>query len=364
MPTVTDDLKQVTDNPQILSGSTLAIFDPHHAFTSSGGTTIDWVQNPDQYADQLSGFSFFLPPSERKNSFPNTIIRLPLRTAAGAAKSCIKKEIVEPTKMRQLFNDFIKEELSIVLLFLMYVSCIEIYEVDDHGEKCLAIAQLVKSPPGSDGVSSVDSTTYRCNVDVTADILGSVSQSWRILHATYSDSKAATLLSDRLGYDVGPILKAQKLLPKVGIAIPIPPSSQNDGRLYTYLPLPLSTGFPCHVHGLFALTPDRQHLRNGEETGVVEGVDRSVAFYCIIREGIRLASLIINHYPNPVFSSHGTASSLTLSYHLPGRHFFRSSLPKISCQASLRHGLLHSLSFREGIHYIGVPCHVTFFVLS
>ena len=271
------EIEQVTDNPQILSGSTLAIFDPHHAFASSGGATFDFVEQPDIHADQLSGFDFFIPMASRIRPFSKTIIRLPLRTTAGAAKSLIKKDSVDPSKIRQLFDDFIKEEIGIVLLFLTHIFSIEIYEVDDQGIiTCLASVELVKSAPDSQDASF---TTYRSNVKVTTGIVGCVSQSWRVLCASYPDSEAVTILSDRLGYDVGPTLQRHKLKPYIAIAMPLPlQSSTSGGRLYTYLPLPLSTGFPCHIHGLFALTPDRQHLRNGEETGVVKGDDRSV-FY-------------------------------------------------------------------------------------
>jgi hypothetical protein len=242
----------------------------------------DFVEQRNKHADQLSGFNFFIPMANRSVLFPKTIIRLPLRTTAGAARSLIKRNSVEPSKIRQLFDDFIKEEIDIVLLFLTHISSIEIYEVDDQGITCLASIELVKSPSDS---QDANITTYRSNVKVTTDILGCVSQSWRVLCASYPASDAATILSERLGYDVDPTLKRQKLVPNIAIAMPLPlpsPSSTPNGRLYTYLPLPLSTGFRCHIHGLFALTPDRQHLRNGEETGVVKGDDRSVVFHRFI----------------------------------------------------------------------------------
>jgi len=241
----------------------------------------DFVEQPNKHGDQLSGFDFFIPMADRSVPFSKTIIRLPLRTTTGAASSRIKNNSVEPSKIRQLFDDFIKEEIDIVLLFLAHISSIEIYEVDDQGITRLASVELTKSPSDS---QYTNITTYQSNVKVTTDVLGCVSQSWRILCASYSGSRAATILSERLGYDVDPALKRQKLVPNLAIAMPLPlPSSTPRGRLYTYLPLPLSTGFRCHIHGLFALTPDRQHLRNGEETGVVKGDDRSVVFDRFVR---------------------------------------------------------------------------------
>lgn len=271
---------------------------------------IDIAENTDTYADQLSGFDYFLSPSAQPESFTKTVIRLPLRTAAGARQSRIKNEVVEPAKIQQLFHNFIKEELHIVLLFLTHVSCIEIYEVDDQEERRLAKAEIIKSDVDCD---TAGIETYRCQVDVSTLISDSACQSWRISHVAYSDSDAADCLSNRLGYDVGPMLKRQKLLPKVALAMPISSTPRHDGRLYTYLPLPLSTGFPCHIHGLFALTPDRQHLRNAEETGVVDGVDRSVSFTAV------MVTILMS---DTVFLSLGTASCLILIYQLPGRSYF------------------------------------------
>lgn len=184
--------------------------------------------------------------------------------------------------MRQLFRDFIQEEINIVLLFLTSILSIEIWEIDDRGRKCLVKAEAVKSDVDIDvtGISSANTATHKCSVQVKAEGFETVTQTWRVFHASYPDSDAAAHLSNRVGFDAALILQTQKLLPKVAIAIPISPtvrdSAKGMGRLYTYLPLPLSTGFPCHIHALFALTPDRQHLRNGEETGLVEGVDRLV----------------------------------------------------------------------------------------
>ncbi|KAJ3723890.1 hypothetical protein C8R42DRAFT_577934, partial [Lentinula raphanica] len=70
-----------------------------------------------------------------------------------------------------------------------------------------------------------------------------------------------------LQYNVGDHLQKDKLLPHVALAFPL--SKQNfQGHLFTLLPLPISTGFPIHIHGVFALTPDRQSLRNPEEMGI------------------------------------------------------------------------------------------------
>ncbi|KZP24219.1 hypothetical protein FIBSPDRAFT_1042283 [Athelia psychrophila] len=263
----------VTDNPQILSGSSVAIFDPHHMFTETGGALFDFAKDSSKYADQLAGFDFFLEGNHAE-PFPKTVVRLPLRTRAGALSSRIKNEVVEPSKIHKIFESFIEEELAIALLFLTSVTSIKIYEVDDSGSRCLAEAELVKGQPELRETGAEITTSYISGVNVSKEN-DADSKSWRIFGASYPRDEAAELLSERLGYDVAPALEKQKLRPNVAFAVPLDLESlkQNKGRLYTFLPLPLSTGFPCHVQALFALTPDRQHLRNSEETGLVEGVD-------------------------------------------------------------------------------------------
>ncbi|KZP24217.1 hypothetical protein FIBSPDRAFT_1042281 [Athelia psychrophila] len=263
----------VTDNPQILSDSSLAIFDPHRKFTETGGERFDFVEKSPQYKDQLSGFDFFLKGDHTKPC-RKTIIRLPLRTLAGAMSSRIRGEVVEPSKIRKIFQSFIEEELGIVLLFLNSVTSIKIYEVDDNGTTCRAEAKALKRHSDvSQELNAESISTYILDVKVTRGGRAEC-QSWRIFNASFPRSNAVKLLSKRLGYDVAIALEKQKLHPNVAFAVPLDLDylKQNKGRLYIYLPLPLSTGFPCHVHALFALAPDRQHLRNSEETGIV-GVD-------------------------------------------------------------------------------------------
>ncbi|KZP24220.1 hypothetical protein FIBSPDRAFT_1042284 [Athelia psychrophila] len=263
----------VTDNPQILSDSSLAIFDPHCNFTKTGGERFDFVEKSSRYEDQLSGFDFFLEGDHTK-PYQKTIIRLPLRTIAGAMISRIKGEVVEPSKIRTIFQSFIEEELGIVLLFLNSVTSIKIYEVDDNGTTCLAEAKALKRHSEVSQELNVESiSTYILDVKFTRGDRAEC-QPWRIFNASFPRIDAAKQLSKRLGYDVAAALKKQKLHPNVAFAVPLDLDylKQNKGRLYIFLPLPMSTGFPCHVHALFSLAPDRQHLRNSEETGIV-GVD-------------------------------------------------------------------------------------------
>ncbi|KAJ7736786.1 hypothetical protein DFH07DRAFT_842830 [Mycena maculata] len=267
----------ITDNPQILSGPSLAILDPHHNFAKSGGTKFEFAPKAVEYCDQLDAFDFFLPPDARHQDFPGSVIRLPLRKPG--AQSSISAKAVDVTEIRQLFEDFVREEIGISLLFLKNVTSIEVHEIDAQGgRRCLAKSSIQKTEPVSWTIDSDRHSSFKCTVTVETPLLGRVEKIWRIAHSYFPEAYSTSLLSLRLGQDPRPILSKHKLLSEMAIAIPmsILTKEEDFGRLFTYLPLPLKTGFPGHVHGLFALTQSRQNLNNGGEIGIVRGSEDSV----------------------------------------------------------------------------------------
>ncbi|KAJ6589057.1 hypothetical protein B0H19DRAFT_1367527 [Mycena capillaripes] len=267
----------VTDNPQVLSGPSLAILDPHHHFTESGGTKFDFVPKAAEYSDQLDVFGFFLTPDARHQDFHGSVIRLPLRKPG--AQSSISSKAVDAAEIRQLFEDFVREEIGISLLFLKHITSIEVHIVDEQGGRtCLAKSSIQKTKIVSWTADSDRHTAFKCTVTVETPLLGQVEKSWRIAHSYFQEAYSTSLLSLRLGQDPRPILSKHKLLSEMAIAMPLSilDRTENIGRLFTYLPLPLKTGFPGHVHGLFALTQSRQNLNNGGEIGIVRGSEDSV----------------------------------------------------------------------------------------
>ncbi|KAJ6510488.1 hypothetical protein C8R45DRAFT_1088650 [Mycena sanguinolenta] len=267
----------VTDNPQVLSGPSLAILDPHHHFAESGGIKLDFVSKAAEYSNQLDAFDFFLPSNIRHQDFPGSIIRLPLRKPG--TQSSISSKAVDAAEIRQLFDDFVREEIGISLLFLKNITSIEVHEVDAQGgRRCLAKSSIQKDEIVSWSTDGDHHTSFKCAVAVETPLLGRVERAWRIVHSFFPPANSTSLLSLRLGQDPRPTLSKHKLLSEMAIAIPMSILSQDErsGRLFTYLPLPLKTGFPCHVHGLFALTQSRQNLNNGGEIGIVRGSEDSV----------------------------------------------------------------------------------------
>ncbi|KAJ3753290.1 hypothetical protein EV360DRAFT_74627, partial [Lentinula raphanica] len=147
-------------------------------------------------------------------------------------RSKIKPLAVTTSNIQELYQGFINNELSVALLFLKNILAIELREITADGEDIL----IAKT-------------------------------SWRLVHDVISEETMKEKMQRHLQYEVGECLQQDKLLPHVALAFPLS-EQKYQGRLFTLLPLPISTGFPIHIHGIFALTPDRQSLRNPEEMGI------------------------------------------------------------------------------------------------
>ncbi|KAF5313831.1 hypothetical protein D9619_013016 [Psilocybe cf. subviscida] len=244
----------ITDCPQIISGETFAMFDPLKTFTGSVGmkTALSAVSSA-----QLSPFGWFM--DEQAKTFDGTIIRCPLRRV----QSQISKNVVTPDTLAQLFKEFIANEAKIALLFLQNVESIVMYDISPEGvSTCMLQLSISRSVPTSLGENSITSTA-------TVTVEEGEANTWRVLLVKHSQDDAAKALSSKDSED---FLKENKLLPHVGIAAPMD-GKKCTGRLFTFLPLPLPTGFPVHIHAYFALTQSRQNLRNSQETGLIEGTD-------------------------------------------------------------------------------------------
>ena len=246
------------------------ILDPHHRFDEHpGGISIDIVDEGAYYHDQLKPFSDFI--GDKISPLSGTVFRLPLRTENQANSSKIKDTPTSVEEMRTLLYEFCNAELEQVVLFLKHITHIEICHVDAGGHR-----QVVGSVSIEDinpGPSSFRELKFRKIMFQAKDGSATASQSWCYRSLTIDKGEASKVVSERLGYDVADSLTADKLFPSIELATPL------DGRLitgslFTLLPLPIKTSFPVHLNAVFALTPDRQSLKNIEEVGTIESRER------------------------------------------------------------------------------------------
>ncbi|KAF6749160.1 hypothetical protein DFP72DRAFT_1143529 [Ephemerocybe angulata] len=274
----------ITDYLQVLSGQHLVIFDPQCSFSADGGVRLSLKPKDIGHArDHLSAFGHLYKDNVKKGNFDGTIVRLPLRTEPGD----ILENIVSPRDIEGLFKDFIDGELGAAMLFLQHLRSIKLVIVDKHGTvRDLASCAIDKPLEMEDGVTRARVRIKRRGADVTE------TKEWAILDQAPPLEEAHSLLSKRMAEflpdeeelqkSLEVVLKKHKLRPDVGIAFPLSedvdssPRRNDAGCLFTFLRLPIETGFPVHIHGCFALTTSRQNLRNPVDNGVVKGSEDRV----------------------------------------------------------------------------------------
>lgn len=215
-------------------------------------------------------------------AFDGTIIRIPLRTKAQAQKS----KIVD----REVTTHQISEALSLLghevkqggLLFLKHVRKMSV-RIDD---KVLWQVEMQGHDTASIGVRnnlSVDFMTLFVPVaPIESD--DSVSRTFQV-DIRFTESALDTtfsylihhLMKRSSGYpDLDAWARGKKLFSWVAIAAPISGIGSSDpfrGRLYSTLRLPIETGQPVHIHGLFSITPDRGRLSSSGQTPGYEDME-------------------------------------------------------------------------------------------
>ncbi|KAF6756631.1 hypothetical protein DFP72DRAFT_810196 [Ephemerocybe angulata] len=260
----------ITDYLQVLSGEHLAIFDPRCSFSRDGGVRLSL----EHAGDHRSAFGSLYTDNLEQGRFNGTIVRLPLRTVP----SEILENVVSPDDIKDLFKDFIEGELGVAMLFLRHLRSIKLIVADNKGEHHLANCDIEKTSTIGDGVAGV-------RVHIHCQGGSVVEKDWAILEQHPPIEDAYNLLSKRMSEFLPEeelqkvleaVLKKHKLRPDVGIAFPLsdsdaPPGKRDNGFLFTFLRLPIETGFPVHIHGCFSLTTSRQNLRNPVDNGLVKG---------------------------------------------------------------------------------------------
>jgi len=246
------------------------ILDPHHRFDEHpGGMSIDIVNEGANYLDQLKPFNDFM--GDNLSPFSGTVFRLPLRTEKQAEASKIKDTPTSVEQIRRLLYEFCSAELEQVVLFLKHITHIEICHVDAGGHRqvvgSVSTKNIVPSPSSRREIKVRKITLQGEEGSTTA------SRSWCYRSLAIDKGEAGKVVSERLGYDVGDSLIADKLFPSIELATPLD-GGVITGSLFTLLPLPIKTSFPVHLNAVFALTPDRQSLKNIEEVGTIESRER------------------------------------------------------------------------------------------
>lgn len=245
------------------------MLDPQGDFFDEGGARLTLENISIEIRESLN-LTWFQKIQDQ-DSLPGTIIRLPLRTKHHPRK--ISTKTVSCQEIEDHFKTFIQTEMDICLLFLSSLQSIEFWVIKE-GETAPSQIALSSITPVID--TSLDNIALSRRVETTLYSNPSHGKDWLIRWHSVPNSESQDQLSTRINCDARSTMEAEKLTPTVALAIQtgaFPEGHHAPGKLFTYLPLPSDTNYPCNIHAPFALTIDRQTLRNEKEEGLVKGSD-------------------------------------------------------------------------------------------
>ena len=257
-----------------MSGDAIVFLDPHeiHFGRNDTGQRFSLKDRPlDDCPDQFRPYEDVLDCKISTQFYNGTLFRFPLRGVA----SDLSKKTYTTEKVRKLFNA-LKEEASVILLFLKNIEEIGLFETDERNIKrhvftvrlndsCRQEVRRKKKDLLTQvqllSIGTIQDTRLSLHLAVEElDARGRVEQNkWLVYHQVDARDSNLKELSSDLG-----------LLPWVGFATPLNESkrqalSSTGGRIFCFLPLPpdadSKTGFPVHVHGYFGLTDNRRGLK-------------------------------------------------------------------------------------------------------
>ncbi|XP_071510274.1 sacsin-like [Diadema antillarum] len=274
---------QLTDCPSFISGGdTLCVFDPlcNHvpgAIPTSPGRLYNVTDRMRQtYSDV---FPCYLEDTLTETDDPYTVFRFPLRTKA----SEISNDIWNKDRIEKLLKEF-EMSASESLLFLKNVTSVGISQITPEGGLTSTRTVQVKMDPMeedkkkrfytnvSEYISAVnkgESVKTRQAADVCYEIFLQRNAQRNIEHWVICQQLGCPNWKEM---DENSIIQ-HKLIPIGGVAARLSGRGLK-GKAYCFLPLPIDTKLPVHVHGYFALdhesrrslwrgaTEDRQTLWN------------------------------------------------------------------------------------------------------
>uniref|UniRef100_A0A8C8RXG7 HEPN domain-containing protein n=1 Tax=Pelusios castaneus TaxID=367368 RepID=A0A8C8RXG7_9SAUR len=266
----------VTDVPSILSGSNLLIFDPnvthlrkHIPNPACPGIRLDLRKNPatlSTFAEQFRPYQGLFGFQTREPfDFPGTLFRLPFRTEEEARESHISQVAFSPDRVERLQSGF-REFCHLLLLFLRGVQEVMLERLPNGASSPEAtqplarlsrerIKNLEDASDSKMGQSSIEQLTVRWELDSTVSCF--------LVHICLGTGESLELFQQ--GMSDG----ARPSRPSAGVALPLAPTKAGkwaphpdsfEGRIFCFLPLPIASGLPVHLHGAFAVLSNRKGL--------------------------------------------------------------------------------------------------------
>ena len=223
--------------------------------------------NKPESQDSFTPFVFADPCSlESKQYYPGTLIRFPLRNEP----SELSDKLYTTTKLKSILKA-LKDDASILLLFLRYIEKIEVFTINTsssvtklfsiESDKATERARVTLKDAffnqvkqyHSNASTSLPTLQYEVTIAVHDTEVGiHTNHQWIVANWVGSNNKQILEVSQKVCS-----------LPWIGLAASV--NSQPSSRLFCFLPMPdseeVNPPLPVCVHGTFGLTKDRRHMK-------------------------------------------------------------------------------------------------------
>ena len=223
--------------------------------------------NKPENQDSFTPFVFADPCSlDTKQYYPGTLIRFPLRNEP----SELSDKLYTTTKLKSILKA-LKDDASILLLFLRYIERIEVFNINAGGFVTKLFS--VETDKATERVRNSLKDVFFKQVKQFHSLAGTTLPFVQYeVTISVHDIELAThdnhqwIVANWVGSEDEDILEASQRvcsLPWLGLAAS--PTSLYPSRLSCFLPMPdgeeVNPPLPVCVHGTFGLTEDRRHLK-------------------------------------------------------------------------------------------------------
>lgn len=220
-------------------------------------------------------------------NFEGTIFRLPLRNEITSKESQISNEIFT-------FEDFLKwvddwQNNVDNLLFLRHIHRLILQEISEDGRKTVYLDIKTENKDELEKYNNIIQKEFQGSPIEICEMWESHSNELPLFiykhhfeinyfdrnKAQYSHEKKKFIVingllrgdNNSLIQQAKKVLKItpnpRKVLPWVGVAVEIDDNNQpikNESKFFTFLPLPIKSNYPVHIHGWFDLNPKRTEI--------------------------------------------------------------------------------------------------------
>ena len=279
----------LTDFPGFVTADRLVIFDPHGSAVANVTTRAPgraWKLTPETWQVHGQLLEPFVSAGLPRGTsyFDHTIFRLPFRTAAQAQHSEIARKVFGQKSADDIITEVLKVKEQL-LLFLKFLEEFRVSQITEDGALTDLLTISTENPSEVQSARDPLIQTLRGDFHEVLDRLESddipepsiFTHRFRITTPERRESAAWQIVSGLFVDEDGDLTRAarelqqndERAVPWAGAAACIEGGRQaGNGLAYCSLPLPIETGLPVHLHGLFDLDSSRSALTiAGGQTG-------------------------------------------------------------------------------------------------